>query len=51
LPPGTGEGLRASRTVTGGRGPIALGLNAVTVVSVIRVGAALVMGIYFITDK
>jgi UPF0716 family protein affecting phage T7 exclusion len=44
---GTVSALRAQDA----EGGTALGLNAVMVTSVIIVGAALIMGIYFITDK
>jgi hypothetical protein len=46
-----GVGIVASLHAQDTKGTAALGLNAVTVISVILVGAALVTGIYFITDK
>ena len=46
-----GVGIVASLHAQDAKGATALGLNAVTVISVIFVGAALVTGIYFITDK
>jgi UPF0716 family protein affecting phage T7 exclusion len=46
-----GTGIVASLHAQEAKGASALGLNAVTVISVILVGAALVTGIYFITDK
>jgi hypothetical protein len=46
-----GAGIVSSLHAQDARGTTALGLNAVTVVSVIFVGAAIVTGIYFITDK
>ncbi len=46
-----GTGIVASLRAEDAKGATALGLNAVTVISVILVGAALVTGIYFITDK
>ena len=46
-----GVGIVASLRAQDTDGATALGLNAVTVISVILVGAALVTGIYFITDK
>ena len=46
-----GVGIVASLHAQDAKGTTALGLNAVTVISVLLVGAALVTGIYFITDK
>jgi hypothetical protein len=46
-----GVGIVASLHAQDTKGTAALGLNAVTVISVILVGVALVTGIYFITDK
>jgi hypothetical protein len=46
-----GVGIVSSLRAQDSDGATALGLNAVTVISVILVGAALVTGIYFITDK
>ena len=46
-----GIGIVASLRAEDAKGATALGLNAVTVISVLLVGAALVTGIYFITDK
>jgi len=46
-----GVGVVSSLRAQDAEGGTALGLNAVMVVSVILVGAALVMGIYFIADK
>jgi UPF0716 family protein affecting phage T7 exclusion len=46
-----GAGIVSSLRAQDSDGATALGLNAVTVVSVILVAAALVTGIYFITDK
>ncbi|WP_028067483.1 hypothetical protein [Solirubrobacter soli] len=46
-----GAGIVASLHAQEAKGATALGLNAVTVISVVLVGAALVTGIYFITDK
>jgi UPF0716 family protein affecting phage T7 exclusion len=46
-----GVGIVSSLRAQDAKGTTALGLNAVTVISVILVGAALVTGIYFITDK
>ena len=46
-----GVGIVASLHAQDTKGTAALGLNAVTVISVVLVGAALVTGIYFITDK
>ena len=46
-----GVGIVSSLRAQDSAGATALGLNAVTVVSVILVGGALVTGIYFITDK
>jgi hypothetical protein len=46
-----GIGIVSSLRAQDADGTTALGLNAVTVISVILVGAALVTGIYFITDK
>jgi hypothetical protein len=46
-----GVGIVSSLRAQDAEGTTALGLNAVTVISVILVGAALVTGIYFITDK
>jgi len=46
-----GVGIVASLHARDTKGTAALGLNAVTVISVILVGVALVTGIYFITDK
>ena len=46
-----GVGIVASLHAQDTKGTAALGLNAVTVISVILVGGALLTGIYFITDK
>jgi hypothetical protein len=46
-----GAGIVSSLRAQDTDGAAALGLNAIMVVSVILVGAALVTGIYFITDK
>jgi UPF0716 family protein affecting phage T7 exclusion len=46
-----GVGIVSSLRAQDAEGGTALGLNAVMVASVILVGSALVMGIYFITDK
>jgi hypothetical protein len=46
-----GVGIVSSLHAQDAKGATALGLNAVTVISVILVGAALVTGIYFIADK
>jgi hypothetical protein len=46
-----GTGIVASLRAQDSEGGTAFALNAVTVISVILVGAALVTGIYFITDK
>ena len=46
-----GLGIVSSLRAQDARGTAALGFNAVTVISVILVGAALITGIYFITDK
>jgi UPF0716 family protein affecting phage T7 exclusion len=46
-----GVGIVSSLRAQDTRGSTALALNGVMVVSVILVAAALVMGIYFITDK
>ena len=46
-----GVGIVSSLHAQDAKGTTALGLNAVTGVSVIFVGAAIVTGIYFITDK
>jgi hypothetical protein len=46
-----GVGIVSSLRAQDTDGTTALGLNAVTVISVVLVGAALVTGIYFIADK
>ena len=46
-----GLGIVSSLRAQDAEGTTALGLNAVTVISVVLVGAALITGIYFITDK
>jgi hypothetical protein len=46
-----GVGIVSSLRAQDAEGTTALGLNAVTVISVVLVGAALITGIYFITDK
>jgi hypothetical protein len=46
-----GVGIVSSLRAEDAEGTTALGLNAVTVISVVLVGAALITGIYFITDK
>jgi UPF0716 family protein affecting phage T7 exclusion len=46
-----GVGIASSLRAQDAEGGTALGLNAVMVVSVIFVAAAVVTGIYFITDK
>ena len=46
-----GLGIVSSLRARDTRGGTALALNAVTVVSVILVGAAIAVGIYYITDK
>jgi|tagenome__1003787_1003787.scaffolds.fasta_scaffold20933580_2 hypothetical protein len=46
-----GVGIVSSLRAQDRGGATALGLNAVTVISVILVGAALVTGIYFIAHK
>jgi UPF0716 family protein affecting phage T7 exclusion len=46
-----GVGIVSSLHAQDAEGTTALGLNAVTVISVLLVGAALITGIYFITDK
>jgi hypothetical protein len=46
-----GVGIVSALRAQDAEGGTALGLNAVMVTSVIVVGAALIMGIYFITDK
>jgi hypothetical protein len=46
-----GVGIVSSLRAEDAEGTSALGLNAVMVVSVILVGAALITGIYFIADK
>jgi hypothetical protein len=46
-----GVGIVSSLRAQDTEGTTALGLNAVMVASVILVGAALIAGIYFITDK
>jgi UPF0716 family protein affecting phage T7 exclusion len=46
-----GLGIVSSLRAQDAKGTAALGLNAVMVISVILVGAALITGIYFITDK
>jgi hypothetical protein len=46
-----GVGIVSSLRAQDSEGATALGLNAVTVISVVLVGAALVTGIYFIADK
>jgi UPF0716 family protein affecting phage T7 exclusion len=46
-----GLGIVSSLRAQDSSGTTALGLNAVMVISVLIVAGALVMGIYFITDK
>jgi hypothetical protein len=46
-----GVGIVSSLRAQDAEGTTALGLYAVTVISVVLVGAALITGIYFITDK
>jgi hypothetical protein len=46
-----GVGIVSSLHAQDAKGTTALGLNAVTVISVILVAGALITGIYFITDK
>jgi hypothetical protein len=46
-----GVGIVSSLRAQDTSGTTAFGLNAVTVISVLLVGAALVAGIYFLTDK
>jgi UPF0716 family protein affecting phage T7 exclusion len=46
-----GVGIVSSLRAQDSDGATAFGLNAVTVISVVLVGAALLTGIYFITDK
>ena len=46
-----GAGVVASLRAADGDGGSAVALRAVTVISVLIVAAAVVMGIYFITDK
>jgi predicted benzoate:H+ symporter BenE len=46
-----GVGIVSSLRAQDTEGGAALGLNAVTVISVVLVGAALITGIYFIADK
>jgi UPF0716 family protein affecting phage T7 exclusion len=46
-----GVGIVSSLRAQDNEGATALGLNAVTVVAVVLVAAALITGIYFITDK
>jgi UPF0716 family protein affecting phage T7 exclusion len=46
-----GLGIVSSLRAQERQGAAALALNAVTVVCVVIVGAALVLGIYYITDK
>ena len=46
-----GVGIVSSLRAQDAKGTIALGLNAVTVISVILVGAALITGIYVLSDR
>ena len=46
-----GVGIVSSLRAQDAEGTTALGLNAVMVISVILVGAALITGIYFLADK
>jgi predicted benzoate:H+ symporter BenE len=46
-----GLGIVSSLRAQDRRGGAALALNAVTVVCVVIVGAALILGVYYMTDK
>ena len=46
-----GAGIVSSLHAQDAKGTAALGLKTLTVISVVLVGAALLTGIYFITDK